>query len=244
VTELLLMSNSTGYRGAMFAHAATALGEVVAGDVVTFVPYARDDWDGYADVVSAALGALDIEVVPAHRATEPDRAIVEATVLMVGGGNTFRLLAALHHLDVVEAVRDRVREGATRYMGASAGTNVACPTIRTTNDMPICRPPTFSALGLLPFQINPHYFDVDADSTFMGETRDERLAEFLEQNDCPVLALYEGSWLRVSNGAATLTGSARLFDRGGAQAFDTGADLSHLLRVTPTFDVPTGPPAP
>jgi dipeptidase E len=242
VTELLLMSNSTSHGGAMFAHAAAAIREVVAGDVVTFVPFARDDWDGYADVVSAALGELGIDVVSAHRLTEPERAIVEAPVLMVGGGNTFRLLAALHHLDVVAAVRERVRGGATRYLGASAGTNVACPTIRTTNDMPICLPPTFAALGLLPFQINPHYFDVDPDSTFMGETRDERLAEFLEQNDCPVLALYEGSWLRISTGAATLTGSARLFDRTGVQGLETGADLSHLLRGTPTFDSPVRSP--
>ncbi|HKY14211.1 MAG TPA: dipeptidase PepE [Microthrixaceae bacterium] len=241
MTDLLLMSNSTAYRGAMFAHAGAALREVAAGDVVTFVPFARDDWDGYFDVVSAALGAIGIDVVSAHRCAEPDRAIADAQVLMMGGGNTFRLLAALHRLGIMEVVRDRVREGATRYMGASAGTNVACPTIRTTNDMPICLPPTFSALGLLPFQINPHYFDVDPDSIFMGETRDERLVEFLEHNDCPVLALYEGSWLRVSNGSATLSGPARLFDRSGVRPFETGADLSHLLRVIPSFDTRSSP---
>ncbi len=125
---------------------------------------------------------------------------------MMGGGNTFRLLDTLAGLGVVEGLSARVRAGETRYLGASAGTNVACPTIRTTNDMPICQPASFDALGLIPFQINLHYVDPDPTSTFMGETREERIEEFLEENHCPVLALYEGSWLRVSKGRATVTG--------------------------------------
>ena len=125
--------------------------------------------------------------------------------------------------------------GAARYIGASAGTNVACPSIRTTNDMPICCPPTFDALGFVPFQINPHYVDADPLSTFMGETRDTRIEEFLEENDCPVLALHEGSWLRVSGGAATVTGPARLFQREGCDSSDGGVDVSHLMKRTPTF---------
>jgi len=234
--ELLLLSNSTNYGSRMFSHAAEAFADVTAGDVVTFVPYALADWDDYADRVTAALGALDIEVVSAHRSGAPDRAILDADVLMMGGGNSFRLLDSLHTLEVIDGLRRNVSDGGTRYMGASAGTNVACPTIRTTNDMPICRPPSFDALGLVPFQINLHYFDADPDSTFMGESREERIAEFLEENDCPVLAMYEGSWLRVSGRAATVTGPARLFQRSGSESFEDGVDVSRLLDLTPTFD--------
>ena len=234
--ELLLLSNSTNYGLSMFAHAARAFVEVAAGRPVTFVPYALADWDDYADRATAALGAFDIEVVSAHRSSAPDQAILEAKVVMMGGGNTFRLLDSLYALDVIGELGRRVREGATRYVGASAGTNVACPTIRTTNDMPICHPPSFAALGLVPFQINLHYVDADPASTFMGETREERIEEFLEENDCEVLALYEGSWLRVSGETAEVTGRARHFHRAGADTFCNGLDASHLLHHTPTFD--------
>ena len=113
---------------------------------------------------------------------------------------------------------------------------MTCPTIRTTNDMPICQPPTFDALGLVPFQINLHYVDADPASTFMGETRDERIAEFLEENDCQVLAMYEGSWLRVEDAHATVSGPARLFHREGMEAFADGVDVSPLLALSPAFD--------
>ena len=209
---------------------------MAAGDAVTFVPYALADWDDYADRATAALGAFDIDVISAHRSGAPDQAILEAKVLMMGGGNTFRLLDSLYALNVIEKLGLHVREGATRYVGASAGTNVACPTIRTTNDMPICRPPSFAALGLVPFQINLHYIEADPASTFMGETRDERIEEFLEENDCEVLALYEGSWLRVSGETAEVTGRARLFRRAAGGTSCDGLDASGLLHLTPTFD--------
>jgi dipeptidase E len=233
--ELLLLSNSTNYGDAMYSHAAEAFVEVAAGDVVTFVPYALADWDDYADRAIAALGRLGVDVVSAHRADAPDRAILEADVVMMGGGNTFRLLDSLYGLKVIDELGERVRRGQTRYMGASAGTNMACPTIRTTNDMPICRPPLFDALGLVPFQINLHYYDADPLSTYMGETRENRIEEFLEENDCPVLAMYEGSWLRVSGDRATVAGPARLFRRDGCTAFEDGVDVSQLLGLTPVF---------
>jgi dipeptidase E len=203
---------------------------------VTFVPYALADWDDYARRVSAAFRVMGIKVVSAHHAPEPDRAILEADVVMMGGGNTFRLLDSLQGLHVVDELGRRVRDGATRYLGASAGTNVACPTIRTTNDMPVCQPHSLEALGLVPFQINLHYVDADPDSTFMGETREERIEEFLEENHCPVLAMYEGSWLRVSGPEAHVTGPALLFQREGREGFADGADISHLLQLTPAFD--------
>lgn len=234
--ELLLLSNSTDYGRAMYSHAAEAFVEVTAGERVTFVPYALADWDGYADRAISALRSFGLDAVSAHRSGDSRRAILDAEVVMMGGGNTFRLLDSLHHLDVLDGLSERVRAGASRYMGASAGTNVACPTIRTTNDMPICLPPGFDALGLVPFQINLHFIDADPLSTYMGETRENRIEEFLEENDCPVLALYEGSWLRVSGDRATLTGPARLFRREGTEAFPDGGDLSHLLRMRPAFD--------
>jgi dipeptidase E len=234
--ELLLLSNSTNYGGSMFSHAAEAFAEVSAGDRVTFVPYALADWDDYADRATAALGAFGIEVVSAHRSGAPDRAILGADVIMMGGGNTFRLLDSLYALGVIDGLSLHVREGATRYVGASAGTNVACPTIRTTNDMPICHPPSFAALGLVPFQINLHYIDPDPASTFMGETREERIDEFLEENDCQVLGLYEGSWLRVSGESAVVAGRARLFQRAGCHTYHEGLDVSGLLHLAPAFD--------
>jgi dipeptidase E len=234
--ELLLLSNSANHGSAMYSHAAEAFAEVVGGDRVTFVPYALQDWDGYADRVEAAFGAMGIEVTSVHRSPAPGGAVLDASVVMMGGGNTFRLLDSLQGLGVVEGLGAQVREGATRYLGASAGTNVACPTIRTTNDMPICQPRSFDALGLLPFQINLHYVDADPESTFMGETREERIEEFLEENECPVLALYEGTWLRVSGRSAHVTGPARLFQRSGCDAFADGVDVSHLLDLTPAFD--------
>lgn len=233
--ELLLLSNSTDYGRAMYSHAAEAFVEVTAGERVTFVPYALADWDGYADRAISALRSFGLDAVSAHRSDDARRAILDAEVVMMGGGNTFRLLDSLHHLDVVDGLSERVRGGACRYMGASAGTNLACPTIRTTNDMPICLPPGFDALGLVPFQINLHYVDADPLSTYMGETRENRIEEFLEENG-PVLALYEGLWLRVSGDRATLAGPARLFRREGIETFAHGADLSHLLRMRPAFD--------
>jgi len=235
--ELLLLSNSTNYGQTMFAHAARAFAEVAAGREVTFIPFALADWDDYADRAIAAMGAFGVVAHSAHRSSAPARAILEAEVVMMGGGNTFRLLDTLYHLNVVEGLRKRVLAGDTRYIGASAGTNVACPSIRTTNDMPICCPPVFDALRLVPFQINLHYVDADPMSTFMGETRDTRIEEFLEENDCPVLAMYEGSWLRIRGGAATATGPARLFEREGCHSFDDGVDFSHLMKLTPTFGV-------
>ena len=231
-----MLSNSTNHGEAMFAHASAQLVELCAGDVVTFIPFALADWDDYTERVTEALARFDIEVRSAHRHPAPDRAILEADVVLMGGGNTFRLLDSLAGLDVIRGLADRVRAGDTRYAGSSAGTNVTCPTIRTTNDMPICHPRSFEALGLLPFQVNLHYVDADPTTTYMGETRDERIHEFLEENDCPVLAMYEGSRLRVSGEQATMHGPARLFRRHGVDELVDGDDVTPLLRASPSFD--------
>jgi len=151
--------------------------------------------------------------------------------IFIGGGNTFRLLKALYDYDLLGAIRERVNNGML-YIGSSAGSNVAAPTIRTTNDMPIVQPPSFDALGLVPFQINPHYLDADPNSTHKGETREERIIQFLEENKTPVVGLREGAMLRIENGRIQLRGSsaARIFRR-GLQPVETlpGAYLDELL---------------
>jgi dipeptidase E len=129
-------------------------------------------------------------------------------------------------------IRRRVVVDGVVYIGSSAGTNVACPSIRTTNDMPIVQPPSFEAAGLVPFQINPHYLDPAPGDTHMGETREERILQFLEENDVPVLGMREGTWLFRDGSTLTLHGDgsgARLFQRSGIEEIPTGTDLSRLL---------------
>jgi dipeptidase E len=159
--------------------------------------------------------------------------VERAEALFIGGGNSFRLLNALYERDLLDAIRARVADG-MHYIGSSAGTNVATPSIRTTNDMPIVYPPSFDALGLVPFQINPHYLDPDPESTHHGETREERIREFHEENDTPVVGLREGSMLAVRDGAVMLVGSkpARIFRQGQEPVeVETGSVIDAALRT-------------
>ncbi len=205
--ELLLFSNSTSDRGylvdALFEIAPFARGVREA----TFVPYAgvTRSWDAYEARVAEALEPAGLRIRSVHRASDPVAAAREAELLIVGGGNTFNLLHHCRRTGVLAAIAERARSG-TRYLGWSAGANLACPTIRTTNDMPVVDPEGFDALGLVPFQINPHFTDA-IPAGHHGETRSERLAEFTELNpSLPVLALPEGSWVRVSGTTMTLGG--------------------------------------
>jgi dipeptidase E len=155
---------------------------------------------------------MGYELSSIHNAANPKDAIEETDAVFIGGGNTFRLLKALYDFDLLGPIRERVQNGMP-YIGSSAGSNVAAPTIRTTNDMPIVEPPSFDALGLVSFQINPHYIDPDPNSKHMGETREERIVQFLEENDTPVVGLREGAMLRIEHGEIILRGStgARIF---------------------------------
>ncbi|TNC18841.1 dipeptidase PepE [Amycolatopsis alkalitolerans] len=232
--RLLLLSNSTAPGRRYLEHAAGALGDVLSGvRRLVFVPFALADHDGYTARAAEALAAHGVEVSGAHE-DDPIKLFNSAQAVFVGGGNTFRLLRELYARELLAPIRDRVAHG-TVYIGSSAGTNVACPTIRTTNDMPIVQPPAFEASGLVPFQINPHYLDpVDGD-THMGETREERIEQFLEENDVPVLGMREGTWLHREDSSLALGGAtagARLFRRGAEpEEIKPGADLSGLLET-------------
>ena len=216
--RLLLLSSSTVHGHSYLAHAEAEIRSFLgAVDRVLFVPFALQDQDAYAARVRQRFVEMGYEVDALHRAGDMKEAVAAAPAMFIGGGNTFRLLKSLYDLDLLGAIRERAEAGMP-YMGSSAGSNVAGPTIRTTNDMPIVEPPSFEALALVPFQINPHYLDADPNSTHMGETREERILQFLEENDAPVVGIREGAMLRVENGACTLRGTAgaRLFRRGRA----------------------------
>jgi dipeptidase E len=182
---------------------------------VLFVPHALKDHAGYAAKARAAFEEIGFGLDSLHDASDPARAVEAAEALFCGGGNSFRLLASLYRMELLALIRRRVSQGMP-YTGASAGSNLACPTIRTTNDMPIVEPPSLDALGLVSFQINPHYLDPAPGSTHMGETRETRIREFHEENDVPVVGLREGAILRIEGESVELRGraGARIFRRG------------------------------
>jgi dipeptidase E len=207
--RLLLISSSKVHGYGLLDHSEPEIRAFAgAGRRVAFVPFASHDHAGYTATVRERLGRMELKIISID---ELDR----ADAIFVGGGNTFRLLKTLYERDLLDAIRERVRSGLP-YLGSSAGTVIAAPTMRTTNDMPIVEPQSLTALGLVPFQINPHYLDVDPQSTHKGETREERIREFLEENDTPVVGLREGSMLRVEDDTTTLVGikPARIFRRG------------------------------
>lgn len=216
--RLLLLSTSTVFGAGYLDYAENEVRDFLKGiGRVLFVPFALQDRAAYAEKVRARFAAFGMEAESIHDSINPRQAVREAEAVFIGGGNTFRLLASLYDLDLLGSIRDRVMEGMP-YMGSSAGSNVAAPTIRTTNDMPIVEPPSFEALGLIPFQINPHYLDPIPGSTHMGETREERILQFLEEDETPVLGLREGAMLRIEGASCRLQGAngARLFRRGAA----------------------------
>jgi dipeptidase E len=237
--HLLLLSNSRQHGRGFLEHARDALVELVPrGRKLAFVPYALDDHDAYTQVVRDAVADLGITVCGVHESVEPCDVVAASDAVFIGGGNTFRLLKQLYATGLLETVREMVATGLP-YIGSSAGTNVACPTIRTTNDMPIVQPPSFRSMGLVPFQINAHYVDADPGSTHMGETREKRLEEFLECNEAVVLGLREGGWLRVRDDAAWTGGDkpARVFRRDAAPSeVAPGTRLDGLLQEVPRFD--------
>ena len=205
--RLLLLSNSTNHGEGYLDHAIAEFVEALGGARrILFVPFALADRTSYTAKFRARMEKEGIEVDEATADLSGRRRIEIAEAVFVGGGNTFRLLKTMQDGELLGPVRARALAGMP-YLGASAGINLAQPTIRTTNDMPIVEPRGFDALGLVPFQINPHYLDPDPASTHMGETREQRLAEFHEENATPVVGLREGGWIAVSGASARLGGT-------------------------------------
>jgi dipeptidase E len=232
--RLLLLSNSTLHGSGYLDHAAEEIRDFLGRGAtrVLFVPYAMHDRGSYALQARGRFARMGYLLDSIHDAADPRESMAEAAALFIGGGNTFRLLAALQALDLVASIRRRIGAGAP-YIGSSAGSIVACPTLQTTKDMPIVEPRSFEALGLVEFQISPHFLDPDPASTHMGETQEERIVQYLQENDRTVAGLREGAMLRVEENTVLLKGSSgmRVFRR-GHEPVETRpvADVGDLLR--------------
>ena len=233
--RLMLISTSTVHGSGYLDYCANSITKFLgtAGRVL-FVPYARPSGishSKYSELASEKFADMGFELAGIHDFPDSRAAIEDAESLFIGGGNTFLLLRDLYRADLLDVVRQRVAEGMP-YIGTSAGSNVAGLSIGTTNDMPIVHPRSFDALGLVPFNINPHHLDPDPKSTHRGETRETRINEFHVLNGQPVLGLREGAWLSVEGSSLNLEGSkgARLFSQGAdPEEFKPGASLSFLL---------------
>jgi dipeptidase E len=216
--RILLISSSTVYGRGYLDHVEQQIKSFLGeGKRILFFPYALHDRDGYAANANARFAVMGYSLESVHHAADPRKAVENADAFFVGGGNTFRLLKALQDADLLDPISRKVKSGAP-YIGSSAGSNVAGPTIKTTKDMPIVQPRSFEALGLVPFQISPHFQDPDPNSKHMGETQEERILQFLEENATPVVGIREGAWLLCENDSVTLKGEAgaRIFRRGQA----------------------------
>ena len=214
--RILLASTSTVYGGTYLSYLQDELIDFFTGiDEILFVPYARPSGithDEYTQIAQQFFNRVGKRIVGLHTFADPKKAIRQAKAIFTGGGNTFVLVNQLYGLEVMDVLREAVENG-TLYMGTSAGSNIAGQTMQTTNDMPIVYPPSFKTLGLVPFNINPHYLDPDPKSKHKGETRETRIKEFHVFNDTPVIGLREGSWLRVEDEKVSLKGdlTARIF---------------------------------
>lgn len=234
--RLLLLSNSTNYGEEYLRYPLSAIRSFLGEGCkrVLFVPYAgvRMTYGDYAAKVRERFKEIGYALDSVHESDDPVRAVEEAEAIAVGGGNTFHLLRGLYEANLLEVIRRRVT-GGVPYIGWSAGSNVACPTIKTTNDMPVVEPPSFDALSLVPFQINPHYTEAVLPN-HNGETRAERLLEFLEANpQMTVVGLREGSGLRIEDDEITLLGdkSAVVFRKGEEpKEFSPRDSLQFLLQ--------------
>jgi dipeptidase E len=214
--NLLLASTSTLYGGGYLEYLSTALETIFSeAEEIVFIPFARPGGitqESYTQKVQEAFHPLGKRVRGLHSFSEPAKALERAQAIFTGGGNTFLLVQQLHLLKLMEPLREILHKG-TPYLGASAGTNICGITMQTTNDMPIVHPPSFKTLGMVPFNINPHYLDPPPNNRHMGETRETRIKEFHTQSTVPVVGLREGSWIRVQGEDITLCGPwhARIF---------------------------------
>lgn len=226
--KMRILSTSTIHGSGFLEYIQEELANFLKGKEVTFIPYARPSgvsYDEYTKKVEQAFDKVNIKTIGLHTFENPIQAIQEAEALFIGGGNTFLLLKTLYEKNLIDPLKEVIYKG-TPYIGSSAGSNITGQTIGTTNDMPIIYPPSFDALGILPFNLNPHYLDPDPHSTHKGETRATRIQEFHVFNpDIKVVGLREGSWLNVENGTITLKGTlnVRIFEA-DLEAYELSTD--------------------
>jgi dipeptidase E len=221
--KLFLSSNSVYKDMGYLGHTAKEMADFLTGvSRVVFIPFAgvaekeklNERWDDYAEYPRKAFAEYGIEVDSLHNFDNKKEAVKTAEAIFIGGGNTHHLLYWLRKFELIDVLHNEMLKGKP-MMGSSAGTNIFCPTICTTNDMPIISNPDFDAINAIPFQINPHYLDPDPDSDHQGETRQQRIEEFLKVKGVKVLGLREGAWLHIENNKILLKGltGARLFTR-------------------------------
>lgn len=232
--NLFIASTSTLYGGEYLAYILPELQVHFKNcNTILFIPFARPGGiteKDYSEKVSSVFSKINIKVKGLHEFEDKKLAIQSAKGIFVGGGNTFLLVSQLYKFDVMTILSEAVKDGVP-YLGTSAGSNITGLTMQTTNDMPIVYPPSFQTLGLIPFNLNPHYLDTDLQSNHMGETRETRIKEFHKFNSIPVLGLREGSWLEVKGEKITLKGSlqARLFRQNkNTEELNSEYDLSEL----------------
>lgn len=232
--KLIIASTSTLHGGGYLEYLLPELRIFFGGaSRLLFIPYARPggvSHEVYTEKVAQAFSQIGIGVSGLHEYEDPTEAISNAEAIFTGGGNTFLLVSQLYKFRLMQLLSEVVKNG-TPYLGCSAGSNITGLSMQTTNDMPIVYPPDFRTLGLIPFNLNPHYLDPDPNGTHMGETRETRIREFHHFNSVPVLGLREGSWLEVFGERITLKGAlkARLFTQNrDAEELESGSDLGFI----------------
>ena len=218
MTNAIIASTSTIYGGEYLEYLLPELEVLFKNcDTILFIPFARPSGishEDYTAKVSLAFAKINKKVVGLHEFENSKEAILNAQAIFTGGGNTFLLVKQLHDLQLMSVLSDVIKSGKP-YLGTSAGSNITGVSMQTTNDMPIVYPSSFETLGIIPFNLNPHYLDPNFQSNHMGETRETRINEFHTYNEIPVIGLREGSWLEVLENKITLKGnlSARFFEK-------------------------------
>lgn len=217
--NILLASTSTLFGGKYLEYIKSEIQELYKGlDEIIFVPFARPggiSHEEYTQVAKQFFSQINIKVKGLHEFDNKKEALKNGKGFFTGGGNTFLLVKTLHEEELMSGLADEVKAGKP-YLGSSAGSNIAGVNIKTTNDMPIVYPPSFDGMGLVPFNLNPHYLDPNPDLKHNGETRETRIKEFLTQNEIKVVGLREGNWIRKIGDKITTEGSqlTRIFEKG------------------------------
>lgn len=217
--NIILASTSTLFGGEYLEYLRQELVTLYAGiDEIVFIPFARPggiSHDDYTAKARSFFETIDIKVRGLHEFEDKKEALNQAKGYFTGGGNTFLLVKTLHEEGLMSVLKENIENGKA-YLGCSAGSNIGGQNMKTTNDMPIVYPPSFDCMGLVPFNLNPHYLDPNPDLKHNGETRETRIMEFLTQNDLKVVGLREGNWIRRTGDTITVEGSelTRIFEKG------------------------------